>query len=628
MLNLPCARRVRSLLSKTFLAGLFATCVPLVCFGADEPQATADSVNLAPVQPASDSESAAAPPDSPIVPAVETPAASVVVEETPEKLEPKPVAAAAAEELQVPVTSLITSAKYAVRINQDVAHIDVELAIRVLGKPWVELPISFAQAPIIEMTASDHGVLLRGTGDGAYSLLFPTAGEHVIGLKLMTRVRKSTDDAGVEFRIPASALAVCDVLVPIANQALELSSHGVVVSSVTNAEHTRLTANLGATEMVSLRWRPLVRTVPPPAGVTSTGMAPASATDATAVAASAAEASRETVPAATAEPVAAAPVQNASTDNDEPSITQALIEAVVSTDKTVTYRSRYRIDGAAASSLLLALPQQSEVVEARIDGRKVAIQKSSAPPSNGRETFTMDLARLPHSEQPAVLAIVFKAPFKMSLLRGRGGNLSLPMPRVLLATAEGSTPVAMPNLRTAVWVPRGWSLVGTPANFTNEQEASIDLLRGTIDYVDDTREMEEWFGDTNAALPPLARNGKAYIYEASNDADVLDVSYWQIDWLTWFMSGALLLAGVVLARTSWENRLTLLLAAGFIGAMFAVRDADLALNIFAAARWGLLSMAAYWMIRAVTHWRPEHSRHVPMQGDIHTRPATSLRAAS
>src|SRR6185436_19609490 len=54
-----------------------------------------------------------------------------------------------------PVGAFITSAAYSGRIEKDVARIDADLTVQVLGKGWVELPIRFGEAAIGNMTADD-----------------------------------------------------------------------------------------------------------------------------------------------------------------------------------------------------------------------------------------------------------------------------------------------------------------------------------------------------------------------------------------------------------------------------------------------------------------------------------------
>ena len=65
------------------------------------------------------------------------------------------------------------------------------------------------------------------------------------------------------------------------------------------------------------------------------------------------------------------------------------------------------------------------------------------------------------------------------------------------------------------------------------------------------------------------------------------------------------LIAVVLAYTSWENRLSIVLMVAFGCAMYALRDADQTLNGIAAARWGIAVMLAYWLIHTLNRPRQQ-----------------------
>ena len=78
----------------------------------------------------------------------------------------------------------------------------------------------------------------------------------------------------------------------------------------------------------------------------------------------------------------------------------------------------------------------------------------------------------------------------------------------------------------------------------------------------------------------------------------------------------------VLAYTSWENRLSIVLLAAFAAAMYALRDADQTINALAAARWGILAMLAYWFIHALNRPRQRPAPAVYNPAD----PATAVPA--
>lgn len=300
-------------------------------------------------------------------------------------------------------------------------------------------------------------------------------------------------------------------------------------------------------------------------------------------------------------------------------IDRALVEAVVTEDKSVTYRARYRLKSSERQRLAVDLPKDSEILDLLVAGNRVAPEKADAGGSaSAWDSYRVNVARKTASDEPFVLSIVFRAPFKDSPLRGRGGNLRLNLPRIGGANAADTHKIALQELRIAVWVPKEFSLVGTPSGFTPDQTTHFDLIRGAIGYAPGTTNLDQWFGDQSSGLFAFTTSGRAYQYHKLGAADGVEVSYWKTSWYTWVVSIALAAIGAILAWTSWENRLTLLLIAGFAAAMYGLRDADQTLNLLAAARYGLLAMLAYWLIRAVTRPRLATSSVAFIPGDPKT----------
>jgi hypothetical protein len=293
-------------------------------------------------------------------------------------------------------------------------------------------------------------------------------------------------------------------------------------------------------------------------------------------------------------------------------VAQALIEAVVTDDpkdNRVTYRCRYRLKTSERQRLRIVLPRAVEILDTFVAGKRVDLEKDpNKPESKDAEAFTINVARATPSDEPFVMALVFRAPFRESPLRGWSGNLKLAFPRLGGETKQGHAAVAIQQLRTAVWAPQEFTLVGTPRDFTAEQPTRLDLLTGAVSYSLSTGALESWFGDTSspgAAGFAFTPAGRAYAYGRLGAADAIEVSYWRTNWFTWVISGAVALIAVVLAYTSWENRLSIVLLVAFGCAMYALRDADQTLNGIAAARWGIAVMLAYWLIHTLNRPRQQ-----------------------
>ena len=155
------------------------------------------------------------------------------------------------------VEGVITEAHYTASVDKSLLRIKAELTVRVLGKPWVEVPVTFGRAAVGKLTADKDGqVLLRGTGDGQYALLFGEAGEHKVTLELAAAITTSPDGRSADFSVPPVGVTTFELAIPEADQTVEISPQLVGLPIAAAAGETRIKANLGSTTSVSARWHP------------------------------------------------------------------------------------------------------------------------------------------------------------------------------------------------------------------------------------------------------------------------------------------------------------------------------------------------------------------------------------
>lgn len=163
---------------------------------------------------------------------------------------------------QPPVTGVITSANYVAKVEKDVAQVSATLVVQALDKGWAEVPLKFGEAAIGKLTSDTGKVLLRGTGNGTYSLLLPTPGEHKIQIELTARVRTAPEGKSLEMDVPSVGITTFDLLIPEADQTIELKPKLVGEPVAGGAKETRIKATVGSTEKISARWHPRVGTKP------------------------------------------------------------------------------------------------------------------------------------------------------------------------------------------------------------------------------------------------------------------------------------------------------------------------------------------------------------------------------
>ena len=82
------------------------------------------------------------------------------------------------------------------------------------------------------------------------------------------------------------------------------------------------------------------------------------------------------------------------------------------------------------------------------------------------------------------------------------------------------------------------------------------------------------------------------------------LGWWHRPFYTWIVSGAIVVIAVVLRRTTWENKLTLLIVAAFGACAYALTDADLVIHALAISAYGLAVLISLWLVHALLAWRP------------------------
>ena len=98
------------------------------------------------------------------------------------------------------------------------------------------------------------------------------------------------------------------------------------------------------------------------------------------------------------------------------------------------------------------------------------------------------------------------------------------------------------------------------------------------------------------------RDGHGYLYSSLGARKSVDLTWWDLPKWIWGVSGIVFLVGFVLRRTSWENKLTMTLLAAFLLAMYALVDREMAVHILAAAIYGMVAVAALWLISGLLGW--------------------------
>ena len=276
-------------------------------------------------------------------------------------------------------------------------------------------------------------------------------------------------------------------------------------------------------------------------------------------------------------------------------VSRALIEAVISHDNQVTYRCQYQLKTSERQRLLLELPAKVQSLGVVVAGKQVNLERNTeARPTNGMEAYFVNVARPGRADESFTLSLLYRIPGVGLPHSGFGGRLEVFLP--LLGGAAAQAQVAIQQMRVVVWVPEKISLIGNSTDFELENQLSLEAAMAGRSAGVKNSQWNGWISDSTANLFEFPTAGHAFVYRKLGDAISLRVSWWRTSWLNWLWTVVLLLVGWVLRRTTWENKLGLVLFCGCIAAAWAVSSHDQMFYFLSTARYGLFGLAGLWVI--------------------------------
>jgi hypothetical protein len=149
-------------------------------------------------------------------------------------------------------------------------------------------------------------------------------------------------------------------------------------------------------------------------------------------------------------------------------------------------------------------------------------------------------------------------------------------------------------------------LVGESKDFTLVHGPKLSLRFLADPFRAGDPNLDAWFGDSSNAGSALPKEGRLpYVYSNVAGAVRLRVDWWRRVWATAIASGALALIALVLLKTSWENKIGMLLLGGLVMAVYALSDRQSAMELIVAGRFGLLFLAGLWLAHGLLGARPK-----------------------
>lgn len=281
-------------------------------------------------------------------------------------------------------------------------------------------------------------------------------------------------------------------------------------------------------------------------------------------------------------------------------VNRAAVEVQLGHDSVATYLCRYVITSSERQRLLVSIPADAELLDQMVDGTRISLTPvEPGLNTDGWESFYANLGTAisgTGANKAFRLTLHFRAavtgpdthPFE-----DYRGSQRIRIPKI----GEDGGNVVVQQLRTAVWIPKDYALVGQPARYVREYESWIAnswplrLVRRS-----GKQRLDEWIGSSNAGMVDFPRKGHSYVYSSLGRADDLTVRWWNMPFSVWVISGAIFLVGFVVRKTPWENKLTILLLAAFVAVLYALIDRETVMQSLYAGSYGIITVLILWII--------------------------------
>ncbi|AMV21664.1 hypothetical protein [Planctomyces sp. SH-PL14] len=286
-------------------------------------------------------------------------------------------------------------------------------------------------------------------------------------------------------------------------------------------------------------------------------------------------------------------------------VSRSLAEIVIGEGQDATYCVQYQLKTSERQRLLVQLPLGPQLLGVYVGNSEVRLEKAEIGEKQkvgeSWEPFWLNVIRKGRVEDEFVVTFHFQWGVNPSLGESRGGRGRLLLPLPVLGGAEARVPVQ--HQKVAVYAPRKYSLVGDPNPFQIERKRSLwDALfgRGPSAELDSHREssfISSPAGQVSIPLPTEGRN--VTVYSNLGGAESIRIAWWHNVTIAVVLSTVVAIVGLILIRTSWENKLTILLIALLVCSLYALNDPHTLYHVLAAARYGLAFLLLLWVVHAL-----------------------------
>ncbi len=238
-------------------------------------------------------------------------------------------------------------------------------------------------------------------------------------------------------------------------------------------------------------------------------------------------------------------------------MSRAAIEVVTERQSLAAYRARFRITSSERQRLRVDLPIGADLQAPMLNDQKTTIEKATdVRAADQFEAYYVNISRETTSDQEFLLTLQYRCPIVGEAERpysGRGSPQILRLPQI--GEATGSTVVQ--QVKVAIWAPDDVVFVGDPDLWSQEGSAppsiSNPLRSGSATAA---AAMSKWVDPQGNATGDFPTQGSVAVFRAVGRQSSITVNWWSRPFLFGMISGTLVIVGLILRRTSWDNRIT------------------------------------------------------------------------
>ncbi len=278
-------------------------------------------------------------------------------------------------------------------------------------------------------------------------------------------------------------------------------------------------------------------------------------------------------------------------------VSRGAIEVVTERQPLAAWRCRFRITTSERQRLRIDLPLGCDLQAPLLNDQSTTIEKATDVKAAVQwEAYYVNISRSTTSDQEFLLTLLFRCQIVEEKARpyfGRGGVQKFHLP--LIGDSGGSTVVQ--QLKVVLWAPEEIALLGDPDLWTQEGAVPSSVMSPlrSPSATSAAEAVNDWIDPQHVASQDFPTQGSVSVYRAVGHQSVIQVTWWSRSFLFWMISGTLVVIGLILRRTSWENRITLALLATFAVALFSLNGSNATPQYVAMAWPGILVVGGIWL---------------------------------